>query len=44
MNLYRRRLDLSLDPLVNSMVGMMRVIFLFWKRARRIPKRIPRVG
>jgi hypothetical protein len=44
MNLYRRSLDLAQDILVNNMVGTMRVIFLFWKRARRRPIMVPRVG
>jgi hypothetical protein len=44
MTLYRRSLELAQDILVNNMVGMMRVIFLFWKKARRRPRRVPRVG
>jgi hypothetical protein len=44
MTLYKRSLELALDPLVNSVVGMMRVIFLFWQRERRRPRRVPRVG
>jgi hypothetical protein len=44
MTLYMRSLDLAQDLLVNSMVGMMRVILLFWQRERRRPRRVPRVG
>jgi hypothetical protein len=44
MTLYMRSLDLAQDLLVNSMVGMVRVILLFWQRERRRPRRVPRVG
>ena len=44
MTLCRRSLELASDPLVNSVVGMMRVIMLFCERARRRPRRVPRVG
>jgi len=44
MTLYKRSLDLPRDLLVSSMVGMMRVILIFWKRARRIPRRVPVVA
>jgi hypothetical protein len=44
MNLYRKSLDLAQDLLVSSMVEMVMRILLFWKRVRRRPRRVPRVG
>jgi hypothetical protein len=44
MTLYRRSLDFAQDLLVNNVVGMVRVILLFWQRERRRLRRVPRVG
>jgi hypothetical protein len=45
MTLCKRSLELALNPLANNVVGMvMRVILIFWKRARRRPSRGLRLG
>jgi hypothetical protein len=44
MTLYRRILELARDILGSSVVGMMRVIFLFWQREIRRARRVLRVG
>jgi hypothetical protein len=43
-DLYRRSSGLAQDLLVSSMVGMMVRILLFLQRARRRPRRVPKVG
>jgi hypothetical protein len=40
----QEELRLAQDLLVSSVVGMMVGILLFWQRARRRPRRVPRVG